>query len=236
MNIKRIARRKLDQYGWYLRNLKGLSVGTNLWVELWRDYGDCIKCLIDVGAHRGETIDQVHEVFPECVIHAFEPVHSNYEALNSRFGSSTKVTLTHAALGSVQGDVEIVLQQDSQTHSLRHLADQAKDGQTERVKVLTLDNWRTSAKCSEIDFLKIDTEGFEMEVLRGGESWLKCGGVTWILCEATLDPEDSGHTQLGVLTDYLGKCGYRLAGLYDQMQWQQPCRLAYFNALFKRAD
>jgi FkbM family methyltransferase len=236
MSINKVVKKKLEQYGWYLRRLSGINCGTNVWTELWRDYGDCVKCMIDVGAHRGETIDQVHEMFPDCLIHAFEPVKSNFEVLNERYYGVPKVTLYHTALGATEGDVEILLQQDSQTHSLRHLAQQVHDGQTERVRVLTLNLWRTTVECSKIDLLKIDTEGFEMEVLRGGESWLKSKEVTWILCEATLDPEDTSHTQLSVLTAYLFEFGYRLAGLYDQTQWQQPCRLAYFNALFKRAD
>ncbi len=236
MNIKRIARRKLDQSGWYLRKLKGLSVGTNLWIELWRDYGDCITGLLDVGAHRGETVDQVHEVFPQCPIHAFEPVKSNFEVLSQRYDGVSNVRLYHTALGATEGEVEIVLQHDSQTHSLRHVAAAEAGQRKESIRVMTLDGWVKSSGKPEANFLKIDTEGFEMEVLRGGESLLRSGAINWIVCEATLDPDDNEHTQLNVLTTHLSALGYRLAGLYDQTQWQKPCRLSYFNALFKRAE
>jgi FkbM family methyltransferase len=52
------------------------------------------------------------------------------------------------------------------------------------VKIETLDNLLQNTKFSKVDFLKIDTEGFELEVLQGSKKTMK-NNIKYILIERT---------------------------------------------------
>jgi FkbM family methyltransferase len=189
---------------------------------------------VDVGAHRGETCRSLLQIFPDVFIHAFEPVRDNYQCLVSAMHGEDQVSCHPVALGATPGALDIVLQADSQTHSLRH---QFKGGLEtkvphEQVQVWTLDDFAFRESIARIDLLKIDTEGYEIEVLRGAKTLLTERRVGAILLEATLDPNDEVHTHLGDAIRFLSEHHHHLASIGEQVIWSGPVRLAYFNALF----
>ena len=51
------------------------------------------------------------------------------------------------------------------------------------VEIQTLDQWAASASINSIDFLKIDTEGYEFEVLKGAKELLEAGRINVIQFE-----------------------------------------------------
>lgn len=80
--------------------------------------------------------------------------------------------------------------------------------------------------------MKIDTEGFEIQVLEGAKNKLENGKVKFVLAEATLQEDDNEHTNLNNMIDYLKPYNFKLVAIYDQVIWRSPSRLSYFNALF----
>jgi hypothetical protein len=127
-----------------------------------------------------------------------------------------------------------VLQDDSQTHTLRAraAAQPALGVRVETIKVTTLDTFVETHRLSMIDLLKIDTEGHEMAVLSGALALLEHQRIGLIFLEASLDPADAVHTSLPVAATFLRRFGFQLAAIYDQVIWRNPVRLAYVNALF----
>lgn len=221
----------VERRGWFVRRAAGLPAGTHLRLDLARLGLDRARIVFDVGAHRGESVRVFEPCFPAAHIFAFEPVRANFEALCA-CARPSRVTCLHTALGDRTEDATIVLQGDSQTHSLNRRARADQGGSTETVRVTTLDAVCAERRIERIDFLKIDTEGYELAVLAGGSEQLRRAAVGAILVEASLDPQDTVHTPLSRLAEWLGPYGYRLAAIYDQVLWDAPTRLAYFNALF----
>ena len=221
----------VERRGWFVRRAAGLPAGTHLRLDLARLGLDRSRVVFDVGAHRGETVAAFELCFPSAHIFAFEPVRANFEALQA-CARPSRVTCLHTALGDRIEDATIVLQEDSQTHSLNQRAEAGRAGSTETVRVTTLDAVCAERGIERIDFLKIDTEGYELAVLAGGSDLLRKGAIGAVLVEASLDPEDTVHTSLPRLAEWLAPRGYRLAAIYDQVLWNAPTRLAYFNALF----
>ncbi len=73
--------------------------------------------------------------------------------------------------------------------------------------------------------MKIDTEGYDLEVLRGAESLLTHQRVDLVQVEAGMNRDNHRHVTFILLTEYLERFNYRLFGIYNQSgEW--PARQA----------
>jgi hypothetical protein len=101
----------------------------------------------------------------------------------------------------------------------------------------TLDDFARSHGVQQIDLLKTDTEGFDLEVLHGAQAMLSAGAIRFVLSEVTFDAMDSYHTSFTKVFEYLAAHGFRFVDIYDHDYVSfSPRRppLAYCNALFYR--
>jgi FkbM family methyltransferase len=144
----------------------------------------------DIGANRGQTIALLQRCFPRPRIHAFEPSSATFATLASQsFGSA--VTLHQLALGEQVGTAEFRNYTQSElssflpvnTNKSENIFAEEKLILTESVQVDTLDSFCATQSIDQIDLLKIDTQGFELPVLRGGAGLLKKKRVGAVLLE-----------------------------------------------------
>lgn len=226
----------LQNNGWYIRKSKGLSYGIDLFTDISRLGVTNMNHIFDVGAHRGETSVALSMMYPESAIYAFEPVIENYAVLEANVQKFKNVNCLNLAVGETCESQIIELRSDSQTHSLKHVlsADDANLLGYKSVDVTTVDSMMLEKRIERISLLKIDTEGYEMSVLKGAKDALGEGKIDLIYLEASVLPSDSAHSSLLEIRDFLGKFGYSLTAIYEQVVWKTPIRLAYFNALFSR--
>lgn len=227
-------KQQLQDLGWFLRKVEGLSDGIDLALDLKRKLQMRDPVVFDVGAHRGETVEYFLTAFPRCRIISFEPVPESFSILASRFGSDPRVVLEECALGQEQGQAVMTLRSDSMTNSLATTPEARLSGSAQSIHVSTVDHMRDAHSVPTIDILKIDVEGFETQVLRGAEQSLKGNAIRTILCEFTLDPDDQAHTQLWELLELIHLFGYKTVGIYDQSIWSDPIRMGHGNILFGR--
>jgi hypothetical protein len=112
--------------------------------------------------------------------------------------------------------------------SLRH--------REETVQIDTIDLYCSRNEIRKIDLLKIDTEGFEIEVLKGAHEMLSQGKVSLIYCEVGFLKQNSRNTYFANLTEYLANYGYYFFGLYqfDSHDWVKGGYLG--NALYVKRD
>ena len=71
-------------------------------------------------------------------------------------------------------------------------------------------------KIDWISYLKIDTEGGDLEVLKGAEDLLAQQRVDLVEVEAGMGPDNELHVPFGVLQGYLEQRDYVLFGIYEQ--------------------
>ena len=83
-----------------------------------------------------------------------------------------------------------------------------------------------------INWLKTDTEGYDLHVLRGAHKALSENRVDFVYCEVGFARDDVQHTYFEDLLTYLLGHGYHFAGLFDTALMNEPARMAYANALF----
>ena len=110
--------------------------------------------------------------------------------------------------------------------------------ETITVKCNTLDEWLKDTGIDEIDFIKIDVEGYELQVLTGGTNTFRAAKSAFLLIEAksVLASEVSGPgVSLEQLSGFLSPFGYRLMVLYtDNIHLPEQQYYTNFNALFAR--
>lgn len=126
---------------------------------------------IDIGANYGVyTLSMARTVGPAGRIWAFEPASSTAAMLAEALSLNgfSQVVLERSALSSSCGTGQLSLNGNSELNSLAH-DESPGDDDRETVPLVTLDDCLDRYGWRDIDFLKIDAEGEETNILRGGE-------------------------------------------------------------------
>lgn len=217
--------------GYWIYKKKHLPIGADFKEDLTYKFNIHPQVIFDVGAHYGETALYYREEFPKAKIYSFEPVKKSYEILVKNTQHDKNIHCLNFALGEKPGAVEIFLYDDyySPMNSIKH---GNQSGAKEAISVYTLNDFIKEKRIAKIDLLKIDTEGFELEVLKGGENILSSGSVSAIIAECGLSNTNDRNTKLADLINYLDKFGYYFTGLYDIDARTYHKGITYANALF----
>jgi FkbM family methyltransferase len=123
--------------------------------------------VVDIGAHKGVFTAYAAQITSNIVI-AYEPNPNNYQILTTflKLNDVNNIQCHQCAIGPTSGSVKLFLSKSSTRHSITGI-DQVSGEQLDNaieVPMITLDEALMSLNC--IDFLKIDCEGAEIEILR----------------------------------------------------------------------
>jgi FkbM family methyltransferase len=160
---------------------------------------------VDVGAYEGPyTVLLSHNANR---VYAFEPVRHSFDVLSAL--NIANLTAFNAALGSARGETQLVLPSingkiDYALATLRPAAenDYVKV-QVQKTKILKFDDFETQIDFDRIDFIKIDVEGFELQVLRGMERLLRLKNAALLI-----EIELRHNPDYQQVFDHLGRLGY----------------------------
>jgi len=176
--------------------------------------------IFDVGANVGQSAELFLRAYPAAKIYCFEPVAASFHALRETLAEKGgQVELHQLAMGAERGQARIAT---SGTGTCATMMTPATAGyqQSEEIRVDTLDTFCSDAGITRIDYLKIDTEGNDLNVLRGAEHLLGDGGATVVEVEAGMHPENRLHVPLEDLKAHLQEYGYRCFGIYEPVaEW-----------------
>lgn len=143
---------------------------------------------LDVGANLGDYSSMLRNAFPKSQLYAFEPNPNAYKKLKERFDN--KIQIVHQGVGKENGELELFYDAEDvtsvQATSDRRILEEiskTKSISSELISVTTLDDFCQLENIDHIDLLKIDTEGFEMEVLIGAKNLLSQGKIDFIQFE-----------------------------------------------------
>jgi FkbM family methyltransferase len=129
----------------------------------------------DVGANVGEYTATALAMNASHVF-AFEPSPAIFDVLKSQFGDDSRVTLLKTAIGEETGEVSFYVPiNNASTFASRDVAiTPIASSTSQKITVLltTLDQISEKEKVA-FDVVKIDVEGFELEVLKGAQRMLR---------------------------------------------------------------
>ena len=152
-----------------------------------------INYFIDVGAHKGEFLNHILKI--KCKkIYCFEPQKEIFTALSKKYKNNKKVQLFNIGLGDKNSTRMLNVNKLTLTSTflkskntlfskLKNFVLNSKDSYVDKYSVKTkkIDDIFIDKEIENI-FLKIDVEGFELNVLKGSKKLLK-RKVSYVLVE-----------------------------------------------------
>lgn len=141
--------------------------------------------LFDVGANEGDYTRFMCDSFPTSRTFALEPHPKTYARMNECVPNN--VTTLNVAAGAEPGQLPLVdtASKDGTTHA--SLYAEIFDGQSQstavEVDIDSLDRIAMANGVEHIHFLKIDTEGHELEVIKGAESLISRNAISVLQIE-----------------------------------------------------
>lgn len=173
------------------------------------------EVVFDVGANIGETAAAYRAMLPTSTIHCFEPSPGTFRELTANV--SGKVHLVNAAVGAAPGQLALQENEGSVMSSLLPLGPDGWGRVTKvtEVPVVTIDGYCDEHRVDRIDLLKTDTQGYDLEVLRGARRMLQTASVALVLTEMNFATLYDGQARADEIFGYMFDLGYVLVSLYD---------------------
>jgi FkbM family methyltransferase len=180
--------------------------------------------ILDVGANVGDFAAAMRRQFPDAPIVCVEPVVATAERLRRRHGRDSRISIVRVALGARPGQGHMVLAGSADMHYLERAgidaAGRESPGPTEKVDVTTLDALCDEQGIKHVGYLKIDTEGGDLDVLRGAAGLFDAQRVDLVEVEAGMNPFNRRHVPFETLKAWLEAHRYFAFALYEQVpEW-----------------
>lgn len=168
---------------------------------------------IDVGCHKGEMLDIMLRLAPEGTHYGFEPIPMMYENLEKKYSDYKNVHIINAAASDHIG--ETTFQHVVTNPSYSGIKKRDYDRAYEEVQEITVQMQpidRVIPTDQKIDFIKIDVEGAELQVLQGAQALMK-EYKPMVLFEHGLGAADHYNTTPEMIYDYFNACGMSISSL-----------------------
>jgi FkbM family methyltransferase len=220
MNLFESLRRAAHRLGFDVCRVGASRLGRVLAVDL-HTLSPAGGLILDVGANTGRAARLFSAIFPGRIIWSFEPGAEAFQKLSAAT-DLPQVKKFNLALSDTDGSATLNIFQGSQLNSLlppepvgeRYDHELVVKG-TKQIQTARLDTFCEQQNISQIEILKIDTQGFELHVLRGAERLLASGAVKLIYLEVHLVPIYQGQPTVPEVFGLMDKFGYGFVGYYD---------------------
>jgi len=233
MTLRRRIRSLLRRFGWdVVRYPPAPSHPTDAWASLRRLD---VRTVIDVGAFDGDTARIFREMWPNAELHCFEPQAAPYAALRAWAAQQGPQVHTYDfALGDAPGTATMRSFVDAlnETSFVRHFEDTSRHRPLfeTTMRIERLDDVLNAEALTPGVFVKIDVEGFERAVIRGGGAVLDRTAVCMI--EVSTLFESAGAADLSEIAVTLRRHGLHFAGMAAQQFKAQHRRFLHGDAVF----
>lgn len=180
------------------------------------------KTIFDVGANRGWVTKRYAEMYPNAVIHAFEPCQAFSQDFQTANNGNKNIRLVNKALSDKTESTILFVNSSPDTNSLYQPIEIGASSDKScknlgQITVLTdtVDHYCKVEGIKEIDILKMDTQGSELAILQGAKTLLENKRITLIYTEAYFQPQYQGQPLLYDIANYLKEYGYFLEEIYE---------------------
>ncbi len=146
--------------------------------------------IFDVGANIGQTVERMKRDFNLKEMHCFEPNVKAFQKLKKY--SSNKIIVNNFALGNKEYFRDFYNYPKSSSSSFFKINKKSsiyeinQNYHINKIQIKKLDDYTNTKNINKINILKIDTQGFEVEVLSGAENLIKEKKIDFIETEVNL--------------------------------------------------
>jgi FkbM family methyltransferase len=181
--------------------------------------------IFDVGANEGQSIKRFKNIFPNSIIHSFEPNKNCYELLLKKYSNDKNIILNNLSCGEKIKKKKFLIMAKSGNSSFININKNSawmKKRSEEIVikkyivkkpivKMITLDSYIRKNKIKKIDILKLDTQGYEDKIIKGCQNSLK--KIHFIEAEIMLDNVYKKFLNISDIEKKIIKKKFRLVGI-----------------------
>jgi len=234
----RIVGRVSDGYGFLLDPQSEIEVQLYLYDWFEKDVHDFVasqlapgKVFVDIGANIGcYTLQAAAAVGESGKVLAFEPLPAAFERLKRNLGLNRfdRVTLFQGACCDRTGSLKFYMQSCPEVPFANAIGTlypsiwYGRQPETCEVAAHPLDQWLADVAFERVDLIKIDAEGSEFDIIKGGFNLLRHYMPVLVLevCKTTYTAGGWTPEQLGALLTSLG---------YSLYELESDCQLAPMN-------
>eukprot|EP01035_Chromulina_nebulosa_P019691 gene19691-25611_t len=200
-----------------------------------------VLTILDIGANTGQFGAAIRAAGWRGKLISFEPLSAAHSLLTLRAGKDDKWNVApKMAIGSTTGSAQLNISLNSVSSSFLQVnnkclaaAPAAEFHSVETVKVMTLDDAMDPYDAGPYA-LKLDTQGFEIEVLQGASRILD--DVRVVSIEMSLVPLYEGGAGFIELYNYLTGAGFRAIALTEGFSDHQRNEMLQVEGIFVRSD
>lgn len=193
-----------------------------------------IHCVLDVGAHTGEYAKRLRRAGYKDLIISFEPASDSFRELQKASNGCKNWSVYNVALGNDDRSVDLNISPDTALNSvwppselaLRRFGESVRPTRTERVQMRRLDSVLPEIVEGHPDlgislkdlgvYLKIDTQGHDMEVVRGAGEVLPI--IHALQSEMSISALQEGAPSYLEAIRMLEELGYRSSAMFPVLQ------------------
>jgi FkbM family methyltransferase len=225
----------------YIQRLKKNSFGDDAFAKQRELIETSDPIIFDVGANRGDVAEQYLALFPNSVIHAFEPHPETYSLLRERFENNARVHCHNFAVADDENQREFYVNRSVDTSSLLRskVAGLSSDKLVHTKEVISvpakpLDMFASENQIDSIDILKMDIQGGELLALKGSASLLRDKKIKCIYTEVFFTDQYEAQPLFHDISKYLYSFDYTLQDIYSPFYGKG--KIVWADAVFLSKD
>ena len=220
-SVKSILHSLFKKTGYSIQPYYTLQENVNMGKYKWLQERNIVTVL-DIGANIGQFADMIHQILPIATIHSFEPLPEQFIALQKLSKKIQLLQCYQFTVGSENTEMEINANEFSASSSLLPMTELhtssfpfTKNSAAQKVQVRTLDSLMLEIKFQKNILLKIDVQGYELEVLKGAVRWLE--EINVIIVETSFRELYQGQPHFDEIYKLLSEKKFRYHGNFDQI-------------------
>lgn len=202
-------------------------------LEDLRDRGFIPNCILDIGASNGCWTRKCMGIWPNASYFLVEPLEENRDELRRLKEQNRNIDFIIAAAGYSSGMMVLNVQADLVGSSFLKDADPRFEGKPREVQVVTIDSL-IPGSFRIPDLLKIDVQGFELEVLKGSSKLF--GHTEVIIVEISFLEFCENIPLFYEVVDFMAQRGYYFYDILSILRRPFDGALAQIDGVFVKKE
>jgi len=179
-----------------------------------------IQTVIDIGANKGQFTMVARNAYSDATIISFEPLSYASEKFIKLFSNDQNITLHQNAIGPVNSTQSMHVSKRRDSSSILPIGNMqsvifpgTEESHIEEIKVAPLNEFLSKEDLNNKVFVKIDVQGYELDVLKGCKDLMHLFDFIYVECSFIELYE--GQALADEVIKYLNKHSFKFEGIYN---------------------
>jgi FkbM family methyltransferase len=197
--------------------------------------------IFDIGANIGQSAIALNALFPKSIIYSFEPIPNCFKTLELSTRNIDNINVFNLGLGDGSGLIQFEVNDFSGSSSFLSPTDihknafaYASNTQLIEVKMDLLDNVMSDIDVQYPVMMKIDVQGFEDKVLKGGENIVSKSSI--LIIETSFKTLYFGQPLFHDIYNLLREWGFEYQGCVDSLADPKTGEILQSDSIFVKSN